>query len=555
MEENSYRKNILTKLKRRNARESKPFEALFEAQGKIFEQNLQLKSENSTLSFVNEKLKEENVILKAKIDSTSESTNIQSSESFLEQQRKLFSLQEELTELHRRKGDNAQQVIDLTAAVKVNEVQIAEKISMIECLEAELIGVREELKSADKQISELQSTNQLLRDEYQALQLALNSAETKTRSIQAENERLVQNVMQLKDQIADSMNKEVNQFRQQQQRLMQQELAEAAKEQKSVSPEKAMDAMIPEADALIQGVEVVPSKVQMRFEAHEGEVMCVRWDVMGKYFATAGADRKIKIWEISKGINVDLKSTLAGSNAAVMGIDFDATGSLILGASNDFASRVWSVDDGRLRHTLTGHSNKVSSAKFMGDTTRVVTGSHDRTLKIWDLRSKTCMVTKFAMSTCYDLVTTSQVIMSGHHDCKIRVWDNRNSSTEPMKEIVVGGKVTSLNLSRDESKLAVCSRDDKIQIYDLRGGGQVINTLVGDGYHVGCDWSRICLSPSADYVVGGGGEGGIHVWNVNTGQTETILRGHTSNVSAVSWHPGGSNVVSVDKARNCIVWV
>ena len=51
-------------------------------------------------------------------------------------------------------------------------------------------------------------------------------------------------------------------------------------------------------------------------------------------------------------------------------------------ASNDFASRVWSVDDGRLRHTLTGHSNKVSSAKFMGDTTRVVTGSHVRTLKV-----------------------------------------------------------------------------------------------------------------------------------------------------------------------------
>ena len=121
MEENSYRKNILTKLKRRNARESKPFEALFEAQGKIFEQNLQLKSENSTLSFVNEKLKEENVILKAKIDSTSESTNIQSSESFLEQQRKLFSLQEELTELHRRKGRNGNWIIFLILGRGINK--------------------------------------------------------------------------------------------------------------------------------------------------------------------------------------------------------------------------------------------------------------------------------------------------------------------------------------------------------------------------------------------------------------------------------------------------
>ena len=71
---------------------------------------------------------------------------------------------------------------------------------------------------------------------------------------------------------------------------------------------------------------MLPSKVQMRFEAHDGEVMSVKWDVMGRYFATAGADRKIKIWEVSKGINVDLKATLTGSNAAVMALDFDTTG-------------------------------------------------------------------------------------------------------------------------------------------------------------------------------------------------------------------------------------
>ena len=39
-----------------------------------------------------------------------------------------------------------------------------------------------------------------------------------------------------------------------------------------------------------------------------------------------------------------------------MGIDFDTTGSLILGASNDFATRIWSVEDSRLRHTLTGEA-------------------------------------------------------------------------------------------------------------------------------------------------------------------------------------------------------
>lgn len=32
-----------------------------------------------------------------------------------------------------------------------------------------------------------------------------------------------------------------------------------------------------------------------------------------------------------------------------MSVDFDATGTLVLGASNDFASRVWTISDQRLR--------------------------------------------------------------------------------------------------------------------------------------------------------------------------------------------------------------
>ena len=81
----------------------------------------------------------------------------------------------------RRKGDNAQQVIDLSAAVKQNEVQLAEKQSKILALEAELVGAREDLKAAESQIREVEETSQLLKDEYQALQLALSSAEAKLR--------------------------------------------------------------------------------------------------------------------------------------------------------------------------------------------------------------------------------------------------------------------------------------------------------------------------------------------------------------------------------------
>jgi len=271
-------------------------------------------------------------------------------------------------------------------------------------------------------MAELESTNQLLKDEYQALQLALNSAETKLRTIQRENETMVTQLMSLKAQDAERMNFENDQFIQKQQQLMQIELAEAAKEQKSISPEKQVMGGLAMEQVVFTGV-TIPTKAQIRFEAHDGEIMSARWDYAGRYFATAGADRKIKIWEISKGISAELKSTLTGSNAAVMGIDFDTSGTIILGSSNDFATRVWTIDDCRLRHTLTGHSGKVLSAKFLGDATRVVSGSHDRTLKVWDLRSKACICTKFAGSSCNDLVTSDQVIISGHFDKKVG-WES-----------------------------------------------------------------------------------------------------------------------------------
>lgn len=101
------------------------------------------------------------------------------------------------------------------------------------------------------------------------------------------------------------------------------------------------------------------------------------------------------------------------------------------------------------QYTLTGHSGKVMAAKFLGDPSRVVTGSHDATLKIWDLKSKACIETKFAGSRCNDLVTTDgsgSTIISGHYDKKIRFWDTHTYSS--VNDIELHGKITSLDLSR-----------------------------------------------------------------------------------------------------------
>uniref|UniRef100_A0AAR5Q1K4 WD repeat-containing protein 55 homolog n=1 Tax=Dendroctonus ponderosae TaxID=77166 RepID=A0AAR5Q1K4_DENPD len=134
------------------------------------------------------------------------------------------------------------------------------------------------------------------------------------------------------------------------------------------------------------------------------------------------------------------------------------------------ASRAYPLDSSeRHQHTLTGHSGKVMAAKFLGDASKVVTGSHDRTLKVWDLRSRACIETKFAGSSCNDLVTVDNAgstIISGHFDKTIRFWDCRSESSA--NNIVLNGKVTSLDLARDTKYLLACVRDDTLKLIDLR---------------------------------------------------------------------------------------
>lgn len=102
-----------------------------------------------------------------------------------------------------------------------------------------------------------------------------------------------------------------------------------------------------------------------------------------------------------------------------------------------------------IQHTLTGHSGKVMAAKYVQEPVKVVTGSHDRTLKIWDLRSIACIETKFAGSSCNDLVTTDSLgstIISGHYDKKIRFWDIRTE--KQADDVLMNAKITSLDLSK-----------------------------------------------------------------------------------------------------------
>jgi len=66
---------------------------------------------------------------------------------------------------------------------------------------------------------------------------------------------------------------------------------------------------------------------------------------------------------------------------------FSPDGKRIVSGSGDKTVKVWDAQTGQEMFTIKGHSEGVSSVSFSPDGKRIVSGSYDKTVKVWDISS------------------------------------------------------------------------------------------------------------------------------------------------------------------------
>ena len=76
--------------------------------------------------------------------------------------------------------------------------------------------------------------------------------------------------------------------------------------------------------------------------------------------------------------------TLTGHTDKVLCVAFSPDGKRIVSGSSDGTLKIWDAESAEQLQTLTGHTSKVLSVAFSPDGKRIVSGSRDRTLKVWD---------------------------------------------------------------------------------------------------------------------------------------------------------------------------
>jgi mitogen-activated protein kinase organizer 1 len=100
----------------------------------------------------------------------------------------------------------------------------------------------------------------------------------------------------------------------------------------------------------------------------------------------------------------------------------------LISGGGDKACFLWDISSGRIIRRLQAHTQRINTVTFNSDASLIFTGSYDKNLHIWDLRSQTRdpiqTLTDFRDSVTSIALTRTDIIASSV-DGSVRIYDLR----------------------------------------------------------------------------------------------------------------------------------
>nr|WJH19497.1 Pleiotropic regulator 1 (PLRG1) [Euglena gracilis] len=297
-----------------------------------------------------------------------------------------------------------------------------------------------------------------------------------------------------------------------------------------------------------------PWKLMKVIAGHTGWVRTIAIDHTNEWFASAGDDRVIKIWDLASS---QLKVTLTGHVSAIKGLAISKTSPYLFSVAEDKMVKCWDLETNQVIRHYHGHLSGVYSVAIHPVLNILFSGGRDGTVRVWDMRTKNqihCLAGhSHTVHTIAAQAAQPQVI-SGSQDCTIRLWDlvkgtsikTLTNHKKGIRSVLVHpSEYSFVSASADNIKRWKCPDGDFM--YNFRGHDTIVH----------------CLAVNEDGVLASGGDNGtIKLWDWATGHLfqdmDTIaqpgsLEAETAVFSAVFDH-SGTRLLTGEADKTIKVW-
>uniref|UniRef100_A0A668AMH2 WD repeat-containing protein 37 n=1 Tax=Myripristis murdjan TaxID=586833 RepID=A0A668AMH2_9TELE len=181
-----------------------------------------------------------------------------------------------------------------------------------------------------------------------------------------------------------------------------------------------------EADCDAEGPNDCPSvrTAATTLRSHQGVVIAADWLVGGKQVVTASWDRAANLYDVETS---ELVHSLTGHDQELTHCCTHPTQRLVVTSSRDTTFRLWDFRDPSIHsvNVFQGHTDTVTSAVFtVGD--NVVSGSDDRTVKVWDLKNMRSPIATIRTDSAVNRISVSvnqRIIALPHDNRQVRLFD------------------------------------------------------------------------------------------------------------------------------------